>query len=343
MYLEPELKHKILAVFGNKEDVELLGSLLSPNEYEITWASEGSQGIDFIHNEPPDLIIIGIHLPDISSYDLCRSLKDTQETMFIPIILVSSLSDVETEIKGIEAGVDDYLIKPFHEIVLKARIKSLLKLHHQVDELENAETVLFTLALSVEAKDPYTENHCQRLSKTSVNLGSRLGLPEDQLKALGRGGFLHDIGKVATPDAILLKPGKLTSEEWGIMQQHPIMGEKIVKPMKSMKLVLPIIRHHHERWDGSGYPDHLKKEEIPLLARILQLADIYDALRTARPYKRAFPKELSLSIIKEETKKGWYDPELAIEFLKMKESEERDYLVTDEAVHSSLTLSSGSS
>ena len=198
-------------------------------------------------------------------------------------MLVTGLTDSGDRIQGIEAGADDFLGKPVNKEELLTRVRSLLRLKQFTDELENAETVLFSLALSIEAKDPYTEGHCGRLSKYFVALAKRLGLPEELRVALRRAGIVHDIGKVAVPEHILLKPGPLTPEEWKIMKEHPVIGERICAPLRSFRHVLPIIRYHHEKLDGSGYPDGLKGEEIPLTARILQMVDIYDALTTDRP------------------------------------------------------------
>jgi putative two-component system response regulator len=184
-----------------------------------------------------------------------------------------------------------------------------------IDSLEEAETILFALAQAVEQRDTATGSHCQRLATMSVMLGRTLGLPPDKLTALFRGGYLHDIGKVSMPDSILFKNGALSEEEWAIMRTHPLKGEEICRPMRSLWPVLPIIRNHHERWDGSGYPDGLEQGEIPLLARILQITDIYDALVTARPYKIALSHADALEILFEEVRKGWRDPELVRAFI----------------------------
>lgn len=174
--------------------------------------------------------------------------------------------------------------------------------------LDETEEIVFALAQAVEQRDANTGNHCERLSFISVALGVALGLDRVSLLALYRGGYLHDVGKVGIPDAILFKPGKLTEEEWVTMRSHTVRGEEICRHLKALSPVLPIIRHHHERWDGSGYPDGLRGDQIPLLARILQIADIYDALTSARPYKAAYTATEAIDIMREETKRGWRDP-----------------------------------
>ncbi|MDE2322224.1 MAG: HD-GYP domain-containing protein, partial [candidate division NC10 bacterium] len=208
----------------------------------------------------------------------------------------------------------------FHSAELIARVRSLLRLKQFTDELEDAEDVLCTLALSVEAKDACTDGHCERLALYSVTLGRSLGLPREQLKALHRGGYLHDVGKIAVPESILNKTTELTEEEWRIIRTHPVIGERICKPLKSLKLVLPIIRHHHERWDGGGYPDGLKGQGIPLAARIIRVVDIYDALMTARPYKPPLETHQAFSIMRQASEKGSCDPRLIEQFISLLQS-----------------------
>jgi putative two-component system response regulator len=232
--------------------------------------------------------------------------------------LITGLSETQDRVRGLEAGADAFLSKPINLSELLARVRSLLSLKVFTDELERAESVLFALACSIEAKDPYTEGHCRRLSDCSAELGERVGLPEQQIVALRRAGIVHDIGKVAVPDNLLLKKGSLTQEEWKIMREHPVVGERICTPLKSFRLVLPIIRHHHEKLDGSGYPDGLKGEQIPLMARVLQIVDVYDALTTQRPYKRALSASESLETMANEVSQGWWDPHIFAEFQQMR-------------------------
>lgn len=258
----------------------------------------------------------------LDGYQLCQHLKNDERTRLIPVIMVTALQDLEDKIRGIEAGADDFLNKPFNVAEFVARVRASLRLKQITDELENAETVLFSLALGVEAKDPSTNGHCERLARNSVKLGEKLGLNSSLLKALYRGGILHDIGKLGIPDAILLNPKPLSQEEWAKMQQHTLIGERICTPLRNFKLVLPIIRNHHERWDGGGYPDGLRGDETPITARILQTVDVFDALCSQRPYKPPFPVKEVLDQMNEEAKRGWRDRELIFEFIRM--IEEKD-------------------
>jgi putative two-component system response regulator len=185
--------------------------------------------------------------------------------------------------------------------------------------VNETECILFALAHAVEQRDRQTAWHCERLAFISVALGMALRLPKPQLLALYRGGFLHDVGKVGIPDSILLKPAALSADEWVVMRSHPLRGEEICRPMKSLAPVLPIVRSHHERWDGSGYPDGLRGRQIPLLARVLQIADIYDALTSPRPYKPALPPRVALQTMQQETSRGWRDPSLMELFFRLHE------------------------
>nr|WP_255527250.1 HD domain-containing phosphohydrolase [Oculatella sp. LEGE 06141] len=203
---------------------------------------------------------------------------------------------------------------------MSARVKSLIRQKRLNEDLDHAEQVLFSIARTVESRDPNTGDHCERLVVRSKTFGEFLNLSRLEIRNLMWGGYLHDIGKVGIPDAVLLKQGKLTPDEWDVMRQHVVIGEQICQPLRTMRGVVPIIRHHHERWDGSGYPDGLMGNDIPYLAQIFQVIDIYDALTSDRPYKCAFSAEESLEIMAEEVKRGWRNPELIEQFTQFIQS-----------------------
>ncbi|MGA9671109.1 MAG: HD domain-containing phosphohydrolase [Terracidiphilus sp.] len=307
-------KAVILVADDDEISRELLSAILTAEGYTTVLAANGDEALDRIHREPIDLAILDVIMPGKTGFDVCRAVKSDRETQFIPVVLVTGLTRVDERIAGITSGADDFLSKPVNPQELLARTRSLLRLKAFTDELENAEAVLFSLALSIEAKDPYTRGHCDRLSDYSVAMATRLGLPQDQRVALRRAGVVHDIGKIAVPEHVLVKKGPLTEDEWEIIRKHPAVGERICSPLRSFRLVLPIIRHHHEKLDGSGYPDGLKGDQIPLTARILQIVDVYDALTTDRPYRAALPQDVALEIIREEVKRGWWDGSLVDEF-----------------------------
>jgi putative two-component system response regulator len=310
-------KQSILVVDDILMNAVLMKELLTTRGYQVVAVQNAAAAEAEIRREAPDLILLDVVMPGKSGYELCRELKEDSKTRLIPIVMITGLTDREDRLKGIEAGADDFLTKPISSEELFARVSSLLKLKEFTDELETVDSVLCTLGLSVEARDPYTEGHCERLARNATELGRFLGVDEENIVALRRGGYLHDLGKIAVPDEILKKGSDLTPEEWAIMKQHPVTGEKICRPLKSLRLVLPIIRHHHEHSDGSGYPDGLRDREIPLLPRILQVVDIYDALRTERPYKPALSHEQAAVTMRAEARNGLWNEELVSELFGM--------------------------
>ncbi|PYX28819.1 MAG: metal-dependent phosphohydrolase [Acidobacteria bacterium] len=310
-------KPSILVVDDHPQNVMVMTELLLTRGYRITSAQDATSAEAEIRRDPPDLILLDVIMPGKTGYELCRQLKDDPLTRLIPIVMITGLSAREDRLQGIEAGADDFLSKPINPEELFARASSLLKLKEFTDELETAESVICTLGLSVESRDPYTEGHCDRLASNAAEMGRHLSLDQDSIVALRRGGYLHDLGKIAVPDEILKKGSNLTPAEWEIMKKHPVTGEKICRPLKSLRLVLPIIRSHHEHSDGSGYPDGLRDGEIPLLPRILQVVDVYDALRTARPYKPALSHEQASVTMRDESRSGLWDQELVREFFRM--------------------------
>src|ERR1700726_200093 len=313
----PRRVPRILVVDDQPGIAALMSQLLSMRGYDVVTASDAQQAEMEVRRQAPDLILSDVRMPGKSGYELCRDLKADRATRLIPFVLITGLSDGADKLRGIEAGADDFLNKPVLAEELTARVKSLLRVKEFTDELETADSVLCTLGLIVEGRDPYTEGHCERLALRAAELGRHFGLDEDSIVALRRGGYLHDLGKIAVPDAILKKGSDLILEEWEVMKQHPATGENICRPLKSLRLVLPIIRHHHEHADGSGYPDGLRAGEIPLLARVLQVVDVYDAVRTARPYKPALAHDEAAQTMREKARQGLWDLELVNEFFGM--------------------------
>jgi putative two-component system response regulator len=307
-------KATILVADDNEMNRDLLSDILIGEGYKVICAEDGDKALQAINSRTVDLALLDVIMPGKTGFDVCQSIKSRPETRFIPVVLVTGLTSVDERIRGIKSGADDFLSKPVNSQELLARTRSLLRLKEYTDELENAETVLFSLALSIEAKDPYTKGHCDRLSSYSEALGRRLGLPPEQCVALRRAGVVHDIGKIGVPEHVLVKQDSLTTEEWAVMKLHPITGERICSPLKSFRLVLPIIRHHHEKLDGSGYPDGLKGDKIPLTARVLQVTDIYDALVTDRPYRKALCHDEAIRTLREEARRGWWERSLIDEF-----------------------------
>jgi len=304
----------ILIVDDEAANRELLEEVLMNRGYTVLAAKDGLEALETFAIHRPDVVLLDVMMPHLGGIQVCKQLKQNAETRLTPVVLVTALSALDDRVRGLEAGADDFLTKPIDRSELLTRVRALLSLKAFTDDLDNIESVLFTLARSIEGKDSYTGGHCDRLSDYSERLGRRIGLREEEIKALRQGGIVHDVGKVAVPDAILLKPGKLTPDEWKVMREHPVTGERICAPMRLFRPVLPIIRHHHEKLDGSGYPDGLKGAEIPLLARIMTLADVYDAVTTDRPYHTALPAGEALEMMERDVQRGWWDRELFAEF-----------------------------
>ncbi|MBU7584615.1 MAG: two-component system response regulator [Nostoc sp. TH1S01] len=305
---------KILVVDDHAASRMTAAALLAMEGYEVIEADSGAAAVVLVTQKQPDLILLDVMMPGMDGFEVCQLLKQDEHTRLIPVIFITALNDRRSRIRGIEVGADDFLTKPFDRVELAARVKSLVRQKQLNEDLDHAEQVLFSIARAIESRDPNTGDHCERLVKLGQAFGEYLNLSRSQLRDLMWGGYLHDIGKVGIPDAVLLKNEQLTLEDWEMMQQHVLIGEKICQPLRSMRGVIPIIRHHHERWNGSGYPDGLKGNEIPFLAQVFQLIDIYDALTSERPYKRAFRPEEALSVMREETEAGWRNPELMERF-----------------------------
>jgi len=307
--------YRVLIVDDDPAQRTLEQEILQPPKYAVTEAASGVEALQLLGTQSFDVVLLDKRMPGMDGDEVCRRIRDELELELLPVIMVTGISGSGDLSCSLTARASDFIGKPYYPEELVARLDSAVKHKRLTDQLDSAESMLFALARMVEAKDKNTGEHCSRLAHSSVVLGQELGLSPEYLLALRRGGVLHDIGKLGIPDSILLKPDKLTEDEWTVMRQHPEIGAHLVKDLKSMQLTSSIIRHHHERWDGGGYPDGLKGKDIPLLARVFQIADIYDALTNQRPYKSALPKEQVIGIMEEEAEKGWRDPELTGKFL----------------------------
>jgi putative two-component system response regulator len=253
----------------------------------------------------------------MDGFEVCRRIKADPATRLTPVVFLTGLDAREHRIAGINAGADDFLGKPYNLEELRARVHSLMQLKHYTDDLESAESVIMSLALTVEARDAYTNGHCQRLSAYARTLGAEIGLPDEELEALRRGGYLHDVGKVGIPDAVLLKPSKLTDAEFELMQRHTTIGDDLCGDMRSLAPVRPIVRHHHERLDGSGYPDGLSGGDVPLVAQIVGIVDAYDAMTTTRPYRQARPTREACTELVADARHGKFDLSLVDAFVSL--------------------------
>jgi len=299
----------VLVVDDGPANRELIKACLGGVECEVRLAEDGLAALRAIKAAPPDLVLLDVQMPGMDGYEVCKHIKAGPKGSLLPVVMITALDHTSDRVKALDAGADDYMSKPVDRIELVARVRSALRLKQVYDSMDSAEQVIYSLAAAVEAKDPYTEAHTQRVAESARRIGARMGLSSEEQETLYRGGIIHDIGKIGIPDAILLKPGELDSEEQIKMHLHPVIGESIVAPLKSSAELRPMIRHHHERYDGTGYPDRLAKQEIPLLARIVSVCDAYDALVNDRPYRERLSQDQALGILQSGAGRQW-DPQI---------------------------------
>lgn len=311
---------KILVVDDYEPNLRGLGQLLRVAKYDVVTACNGTEALEAAARERPDLVLLDVIMPGISGLDVCRALKHQPDTCLTPVVLISGTQERETVIAGLEAGADDFLNKPVDPEELYTRVRSSIRLKRLTDDLESAESLFLTLGRIIEARDPYTEGHCERLAEYATALGRKLDLEQADIDALYRGAFLHDIGKIAIPDRIMLKKGKLTQKEYALMKRHSVIGDELCATVRSLERVRPIVRHHHERLDGGGYPDGLSGNDIPVLAQIVSVVDVFDALTTSRPYRNALPTVTAYKMLIEEANRGWRHASLVEAFIELHRS-----------------------
>ena len=312
---------KILIVDDSPQNVQLLEAYLAAAGYEVAAAFDGTEALQKLEGEePPDLIILDVMMPGLNGYQVCEEIKNHHDTHRIPVMMLTALSEIDDKVKGFEAGADEFLSKPVDKLELLLRVKSLLRTKHLNEDLENARDVIYTLALAIEANDPYTRGHSERVAQYAASIAAHMNLTEEQIDVIRNAGILHDIGKIGISEVILQKPGPLTDAELIAVQDHPAIGERICKPLRSANLLLTVIRHHQERFDGDGYPDRLAGDQIPIEARIISVADAYDAMTSPRPYRPPMSQRQVMGTLRREAGKQW-DPAVVKAFLEIIDSE----------------------
>ena len=307
-------KSHVLIVDDSPSLSSLMQKMLVGNGYTVGIAADGPAAFEAIVQQPPDVILLDVVLEGMDGITICKRLKDDPATRLTPIILITGLSDRETRIDGLAAGADDFLTKPVDSQELLARVGSLSRLKRYTDDLDSAASIIMALALMIEGRAGYADGHCYRIASYATALGRRVGVGRDDLQTLYRGGFLHDIGMLAIPDSLLGRRGPLEPEEFEQIKSHTVIGDALCSHLRSLQAVRPIVRHHHERFDGSGYPDGLRGQQIPIVAQILGLVDVYDAITTDKPYQQAKPIDDALLVLHNQATRGWHEPTLVDHF-----------------------------
>jgi cyclic di-GMP phosphodiesterase len=302
------------------EQVNLITRVLAVEGYQCIAASDGRGAIEACLSQKVDVALLDMNMPFCDGLAACRTLKGSPETALIPVLVMTGQSDASTHLSALEAGADDFVPKPICFAELRARVRSAVRMKRCTDELDNAAASIVMLGAAIEARDPRTKGHCERLARYATTLGSRIGLDRRDVRALEQGGYLHDLGKVAIPDAVLFKAGPLTPAEYLLIQSHTTVGDRICVPLRTLRRARSIIRSHHELLDGTGYPDRLRGSAVPLLAQITGIVDVFDALVTERPYRAAIPVDAALETLRDEARAGKRDTALVEEFVGIAES-----------------------
>lgn len=298
---------QVLVVDDDPYAREVLRQVMAQEGYVALEALDGLEALAMVKAHDVDLVLLDLRMPNLDGNAVCEALKSDPRTRLIPVVIHTSVDEMAVRLRSRETDADEYFVKGGSMLELKARVRSLLRLKRYTDDLDSATAVLGTVARIVERRDFHVRDHCTEVSAICQALGLHLGLEADVLERLDLGATFHDIGKIVIEDSILLKQGPLDAAERAKMMTHAAIGSDLVEPMRSMASIAPLIRHHHEKLDGSGYPDGLKGDQISLEVRVLTVADIFQALVSVRPYKPAFPAAKAVAILREEAAKGWWD------------------------------------
>ncbi len=298
---------RILVVDDDPEIRQILTALLTTAGYRVDTCGLADEALALIGLAAPDLVLLDLDLPDRSGHDVLEEIRADPATRLLPVVVLTGRATKEQKLRAIREGVTDFLAKPFLPEELVPRVRSLIMLKHFADEHEHAERVILTLAKTIDARDSYTAGHSGRVAEYADRIGARIGLEPVARLEMRRGALFHDLGKIVVPDAILRKPGPLTADERAVIEQHPVVGHELLSPMRTMRKTLPIVHSHHERLDGSGYPDGISGSDISMSVRIVTVADIFDALTSDRAYREALKVDTAYEILYEGVGKGWWD------------------------------------
>ncbi len=323
-YVSAGERPAVLIVDDLSANLELLEAIFISAGFEVLSCRDASSALSLFESSNIDIAVVDVMMPGMDGYELCRKLKSLTEKRFFPVILLTALTDRQSRITGLQSGANDFISKPFDAAELIIKAKSLTKLKMLQDELEHSENVILTLAVALEARDPYTCGHSARVGEISKKFVSFLGFGAKEQEQIRKAGILHDIGKIGVSTDLLCKEGKLTDEELEAVKRHTVLGEEICKPLVSVKGILPAIRNHHERWDGAGFPDGLGREGIPFNARILSIVDSYDAMVSERPYRNGRSAVTVVDVFRKEKYDGQWDPSLVERFIDMMVMNGRD-------------------
>ena len=296
---------RVLVVDDDQGVAAFLKRLLVKEGYVVDTAFDGESALKAVTTSQPDVILLDVVLPGLDGFELCQRLKNQAATRLTPVILVTGLADREKKIAGADVGADEFLTKPIDPRELLARVRSLVKLKRYTDDLDSASSIIMTLAIMIETRCGHTEGHCHRVANRAVAVGRRFGLSDDDLQALHRGGFLHDIGMLAISDEMVKKTAALEPAEYEIVKSHTVVGDALCASLRSLQSVRPIVRHHHERLDGTGYPDGLKGDDVPLLAQIISAVDLHDAATTKSPYQQPLSSAEAIAVLRRQVEQGW--------------------------------------
>jgi putative two-component system response regulator len=309
-------RNRVLVVDDESAVRAYLERLLETNGYEVFLAHDGSAALAQVPAVAPDVVLLDVNMPlPLDGFEVCRRLRNDARTRMTPIVMVTGMDQRDHRLRSIEAGADDFLSKPVDSEELLARVRSLARLKQYADDQESASSIVMILASMIEARDGHGEGHCHRMANYATRLGRALALGDDDLQTLYRGGFLHDMGMLAIPDSVLRKVGPLEPDEYELMKSHTTIGAELCGRLRSLHAVQPIVRHHHERLDGSGYPDGLRGDDIPRLAQIIGIVDVYEALTTRAPYQPAQSVESAIDVLRAHVERGWRSRELVETFI----------------------------